>query len=147
MDYGDVVTYPLPQYLEGKLQRVQKAAAGFVTNRFAGLTDIIKLGWLPIKERTELYLLRITHKALYDPNWPSTLPIEMCERARSLRSSSTTQLVVPLQKGTLQDSAAKLFNNLPDDIRVETDYKTFMSKTSKLLMNNAKARIETQNIS
>ena len=42
------VFYPLPVYQEKRLQRLQNAYAGFVTRKFAGLEDIIKLNWLPV---------------------------------------------------------------------------------------------------
>ena len=64
LDFNDVVMYPLPQYLEAKLQRVQRCAASFVNNRYAKMADVIGLGWLPVKERTECHLLRITHRGL-----------------------------------------------------------------------------------
>lgn len=53
LDYNDAVCYPLPAYLQKKLQRVQNAAAGFVTNRYSSESDVLNLGWLPVKERTE----------------------------------------------------------------------------------------------
>ena len=31
---------------------VQNAAAGFVTNRYSSESDVLNLGWLPVKERT-----------------------------------------------------------------------------------------------
>ena len=60
LDFNDVVMYPLPQYL--KLQRVQRFAASFVNNRYTKMADVIGLGWLPVKERTEFHLFRITHR-------------------------------------------------------------------------------------
>ena len=35
IDYNGIEVYPLPQYLEAKLQQVQKCAASFVNNRYA----------------------------------------------------------------------------------------------------------------
>ncbi len=49
--FNSIVYYNLPDYLENRLQRVQKATASFVLGRFAGLDDIIKLKWLPVKEQ------------------------------------------------------------------------------------------------
>ena len=60
VDYNDMVVYPLPHYLGATLQRVQKMCASFVNKRYAKMADVIRLGWLPVKERTELHLLRRT---------------------------------------------------------------------------------------
>lgn len=43
IDYNNIVVYQLPQYLEAKLQRVQKSAASFVNNRYAKMADVIGL--------------------------------------------------------------------------------------------------------
>ena len=131
LDFNYVVMCPLPQYLEAKLQRIQRCAANFVNNRYAKMADVIGLGWLPVKERTEFHLLRITHRALYDAHWPSCLTLERHQTTRNLRSSATPQLVVPLETGTVQDSASRLFNNLRNDIKLETNAKTFLKKVLK----------------
>ena len=52
LDYIDVVRYPLPEYLERKLQRIQNVAAGFVLHRYTTESDFLeKLRYLSIKER------------------------------------------------------------------------------------------------
>jgi hypothetical protein len=48
-------------YLQKKIQKAQNSAASFVVNRYATKEDVLKLGWLPTKERTEVNLLRATH--------------------------------------------------------------------------------------
>ena len=53
----------------------QKFAASFVHNCCAKMADVIGLGWLPVKERTEMHLLRTTHRALYNTFWPSYLTL------------------------------------------------------------------------
>lgn len=65
------VDYPLPQYLEAKLEQFQTSTTSFVNNRYAKIADVIGLGWLPVKERTEMHLLRTTRRALYDAYWAS----------------------------------------------------------------------------
>ena len=42
LDYNDVVCYPLPQYLERKLQRIQNVAAGFVLNSYTTESDVLE---------------------------------------------------------------------------------------------------------
>ena len=58
IDYGDLVYTPLTVAQQKRLQKVQFAAASFVTgNYLRDLKTILKLGWLTIKERRELSLL------------------------------------------------------------------------------------------
>lgn len=85
LDYNDIVVYPLLQHLEAKLQWVQRCTAGFVTNHCAKMADVIGLGWLPVKERTELHLLRATHRALNDTHWPSYLTLKRHQATKNLR--------------------------------------------------------------
>ena len=61
---------------------------------------------------------------------------------RNLRSSATPQLVVPLETGTFQDSASRLFNNLPNDIKLETNAKTFVKKVLKFLETKAESALD-----
>ena len=48
------------------LQRLQNACAGFVTRRFAGVEDVVKLNWLPVNKNVELNIRKLAHKSLYD---------------------------------------------------------------------------------
>ena len=64
LDYNNIVIYPTHEYLVKHLQRVQLAAAGFVCKKFADLQDIIKLGWLPIKERQDYHLANAAYQAV-----------------------------------------------------------------------------------
>ena len=59
-----------------------------------------------------------------------------------LRSSATPQLVVPLETGTFQDSASRLFNNLPNDIKLEINAKTFVKKVLKFLETKAESGLD-----
>jgi hypothetical protein len=78
-------------YLQKKIQKVQNCAASFVVNRYATEEDVLKLGWLPTKERTELDLFRATHHAMYNPSWPEYLKVEKREPKRlQIKQSATT---------------------------------------------------------
>ena len=76
IDYNDVVTYPANERLLKRLQRMQSAAAGFVLNRFASTKDALKLGWLSSHERRQFNLLKLAHKAIHNPHWPTQLKLE-----------------------------------------------------------------------
>ena len=86
LDYNDFVFSPLKQYQLKRLQRMQTCVCGFVYNRFASTSDVIRLNWLPIKERREYHLLKLTHKALHDENWPEIVQIQRRQQLRTLRS-------------------------------------------------------------
>ena len=83
------------------LQRIQFAAATFVFGRYVNNIDsILKLGWLPMKERREWHVLKAAHKAINFHDWPRNLQLEQVTHARNLRSSSTINLVIPLASDT-----------------------------------------------
>ena len=121
-----MILYPLPDYLSKRLQRVQKAAASFVLGRYSSTEDIVlKLKWLPVKEQRERNLLKATHKAIHNTNWPNYLRLTIFQHNRCLRSSYGLQLERPLISNTLQDQASHVFNSLPEDVRNCSDFNTF----------------------
>ena len=68
IDYCDVVFYPIPKFLLGRLQRLQFTAAGFITGRYFNSFEVLlKLGWLPIKKRRDFSILKHTFKAMNNP--------------------------------------------------------------------------------
>ena len=117
LQFNDIICFPLPIYLQKRIQKVQNSAASFVVNRYATEEDVLKLGWLTTKERTELNLLRATHHAMYNPSWPEYFKVEKREPKRLLRSNKAPLLVVPLIKGTFQDSISSLFSELLAETR------------------------------
>lgn len=83
LDYNDVICHPAPEYLIKRLQRVQLAAAGFVVNHYANISDILKLGWLPVKYRREFHMTKLIFKALYLSDWHLYLPMQVYKPGRS----------------------------------------------------------------
>ena len=66
LDFNDIIFYPITDCLLKRLQRIQFAAASFVFGRYVkNIDSILKLGWLPMKERREWHLLKAAHKAIY----------------------------------------------------------------------------------
>ena len=134
MDYGDLVFNPLPDYLLSRLQKIQFSAASFVTRKYVNSAEtLLKLNWLPMRERRDFNLLKATHKAIYSQNWPKYAAVELYKPARSLRSSTSLNLVRPMEKGTFQDISSELFNSLPSDIRSIYDYSQFCTKVRAVL--------------
>ena len=120
LDYCDTVYYPLPEFQLKRLQRVQLVAASFVLSRYVNdINDIVKIGWLPVRQQRDFHVLKLVHKALHSPSWLSYIPLDTVKHLRSLWSGAATRLIILLERGTFQDSAAKLFNVLPADI-IET---------------------------
>ena len=76
------------------------------------ILETLKLNWLPVEERKDYYLLKLTFKELHAKQWPSYLNSQRVPICRCLGS---IKLQVPLEKGTFQDTAAALFNNLLDN--------------------------------
>ena len=92
------------------------------------MDDVFGLGWLPVNKRTEFHLLRTTHSALYGTHWPSYLTLYRRQTTRNPHSSAISQLIVPLETETFEDSASRLFNSLPNDMKRETNAKTSREK-------------------
>lgn len=141
LNFNDTVTYPLPMFLQKRMQRVQNAAAGFVLNRYCSEENVLKLGWLPTLENTQLNIVKLGHRALYNNNWPEYLTLSRHNPSRTLRSSSTPLLQISLLKGTFQNSVANLYNDLPASISSITDYHHFVKESAKILKAKAIMRL------
>ena len=106
------------------------------------MADVIGLGLLPVNKRTEFHVLRPAHRALYGTHWPSYLTLDRRQTTRNPRSSAISQLIVPLETETFEDSASRLFNSLPNDMKRETNAKTFARKIFKLFKTKAESRLD-----
>ena len=124
-------------------KKVEFAAASFVYGRYVNdIGDILKLDWLPVDERRGFNLLKLTFKALYFKQWPTYLNLQRVSIRRELRSSDCIRLQVPLEKGTFQDTAALLFDNLPKELKTCDDLNIFTSSLFKYLRNRPKTRLQ-----
>ena len=108
--------------------------------RFATMPEILSLGWLPVVERREFNLSKLTFKALYE-QWPSYLKLEKYTPNRTLRSSTEHKLKVPLEDGTFQDCCAKVYNTLPEYITSCTNYFSFIKLAKAYFSNRAMERL------
>ena len=79
--------------------------------------------------------MKLAHKAIHEVTWPSYVNLEMVSYSKLLRSNRARTLKLTLESGTFQDSASKLFNNLPIDLRNCSDYTSFSKETKALLLN------------
>ena len=77
LDYCDTVYYPLLEFQLNRLQRVQLVAASFVLIRYVNdINDIVKIGWLPVRQPRDFHVLQLVHKALHSPSWRSYTPLD-----------------------------------------------------------------------
>ena len=132
----------MPDYLIRRLQKVENAAAGFVQGRYANAENVLGLNWLPVKERIEFNIAKLTFKAIYFNNWPSYLSVREVRQVRVLRSNNDgKKLEIPKINNTFEHSAALIFNSLPQDIRDCITYHEHVKNTRTMLMERAQARI------
>jgi len=74
--------------------------------------------------------------------WVEITELQRRPTTRNLRSSAMSQLVVPFETGTFQDSASRLFNSLPDKIKLESNATTFARRAYKFLKTKAGLRLD-----
>ena len=132
---------PLVSRVQKRMQRIQNAAAGFVLSRYCSEKDeqknlALKLGWLPTPENTQLNILKLGHRALYN-NWLGYLTLSRHNPSRTLQSTSAPFLHISLLKGTFQDSVANLYNDLPASISSIPDYHHFVKESARNLKAKA----------
>ena len=60
-------------------------------------------------------MVKLTFKALHAKQWRSYLNLQRVPICICLGSLGSIKLQVPLEKGTFQDTAVALFNNLPEN--------------------------------
>ena len=70
---------------------VQLVAASFVLSRYVNdINDIVKIGWLPVRQQRDFRVLKLVHKALHSPSWLSYIPLDTVKHLRSLWSGTAT---------------------------------------------------------
>ena len=139
-----LLLHPLPVHQIKRLQRVQNTCAAFVLRHYAKSSDVIEknLNWLPIRERIELSLLKMTHKSLCYEGWPKHLQLEFQSSCSyNPRSSDAPRLSVPKETDTFKSMAARSFDSLADTVRQLTDYHTFAKATRKYLFQKLKTQV------
>ena len=141
MDYADAVFRPSPLRLLKRLQKAQNAAASFVLGRYAKEKDVITLGWLPMKERRDWHLMKLSFKYVNDQQKPKYIDISLRENTRNLRSSSAPLIASSRTSNAFRNDAAELFNKLPAEIRNAKTATEFSTQTRNNLYIAAKGRL------
>ena len=70
LSYCDTVFESLPAYQIKHLQKVMNCAAGLTLGQHATVNDVVKLNWLPVKEKIQFNTAKSVHKALYKKGFP-----------------------------------------------------------------------------
>ena len=83
--------------------------------------DITALRWLPIIERIESSILELAFKGLHHRNMPIHMQIRVKTRQVNLRNKDDGPMIFEERHdGEFVEDAAKLFNELPANVRSET---------------------------
>ena len=95
--------------------------------------SVLKLGWLPVRERRDFNLLKATHEAIYSQHLPEYAKLKVHKPTKALHSNSTSNLVRLQEGGTFQDISSELFNSLPNNIKAMSNYTQFCSAVKDVL--------------
>ena len=141
MDYADVVFRLLSLKLQKRLQKVENEAASFVLGRYVKEKDIISLGWLPIKERREWHLVKLAVNYIIVHNKPAYIDISLKDNSKHNRSNTAPQMATTTNSKILRNSAAEIFNKMPNTIRNSKTKAEFSSKSKEHFLTEAKKRL------
>ena len=96
----------------------------------------MSLGWLPIKERTEIRMLNLCYQALHKKIFPEYLKLNFAPKKCLLRASNDNGPMVEVSghKCSFISRAANLFNELPKKIRRLKKENTFKSETKYIIV-------------
>ena len=138
LDYCNSLLYGVNKTVLNKLQMVQNAAARLISLRRKreSVSDVLhNLHWLPVEARIVFKLLLLVYKCLHDMA-PDCL-VELITVRNSIRSILYLKhYQSSYARRSFSYMAPRLWNNLPDHIRLCTTLTTFKSKVKYLLFNN-----------
>jgi hypothetical protein len=136
LDYANSALFGVTQRNINRLQRVQNTLARIVTHtaassRIPSASLLNQLHWLPVDYRIKFKLATITYNVIHssEPAYLRSL-LESHAPARSLRSSSTNLLHVPLVRSVFGSrgfsvAAPTTWNSLPPSLRTCTSLSSF----------------------
>lgn len=147
LDNLNALLIGLPDHLLSRLQKIQNNAARIVTRtrKYDSITPIlISLHWLPIKYRIKYKITLLTFKCLHNlaPVYLSELLVPY-KPSRSLRSEGDNLLLeqsvntVRFGERTFKYCAPKLWNSLPQYMRVCDNLESFKSNLKTILFKEA----------
>ncbi|CAF4846787.1 unnamed protein product [Pieris macdunnoughi] len=136
LDYADSCSTDLNEELLDKIERLQNFCIRFIfgLRKYDHVSKFRRqLGWLPIRFRRHAHLLQLLYSILFNPKTPSYLKSHFKFLGPSnymLRSSNRCLLEIPSHTSSFLGnsftiSAIKLWNTLPDSVRLATSLSSF----------------------
>jgi hypothetical protein len=101
------------------------------------------VGSLLKKELNLIYFEQPTMRCIIRHGGPEYLKVEKREPKRLLRSSKAPLLVVPLTKGTFQNSISRLFNELPAEIRSCSELPSYIRQANDIFNKGKSERTDS----
>ena len=141
IDYESIIYSNASQNSLIHIQKLLKATCSFVNGRYSNSLRVVLLGCLPINKRIDFCIIKLAHKSLYVTSFPSYLKVSFKKLGRYLRNKDEF-LINNYDKNsnTFIGKARTLFNNLPDQIRSISSFKSFSREVKKYLLNQAQAK-------
>ena len=153
LDYANSLYVRLPACTTEPLQRIQNMAAKLVLNlrKYDSSTEAIyRLHWLPVVYRCKYKVACLVHRTISgnSPAYLQELLVEKPKPTRNLRSSCDDgfKLDVPYNKlRTFADrsfsvAAPEIWNELPINMRDQTDFNKFKSELKTYYFKKAYAK-------
>lgn len=147
LDYCKSLLFGLPGYQQERLQIMLNAAARVICfiPKYDHITpSLIKLHWLPVKQRVEFKIALLVFKAVYglSPVYLTNLLQIQPTRRYKLRSDDKELLFIPRSKSKSGDRAftiagPRIWNNIPLDIRLSANLETFKKNLKTYLFKKA----------
>ena len=141
IDYENIIYSNASQNSLIRLRKLLKVTCSFVNGRYNNSLDVILPGLLPISERIDFCIIKLAHKVLYVTSFPSYLKLSFKKLSRYLRNKDEF-LINDYDKrsNTFVGKTCILFNNLPQQIRSISSFKSFSREVKKYLLDQVQAK-------
>ena len=140
MDYCNVLFSNAPLQLVSRLQKGQNAAASFVKGKYCKVNDVLNFNWLPIRGRIDHAMLKLAFKRVHEKSLPSYLHLQQKVTLQSLRNKDQLLLHIPKDTNTFEGKTSRLFNELPKNIREESNKQKFNKLCQSFLFDRELSR-------
>ena len=140
LDYCNSLLYGISKIQIGKLQKVQNAAARLVSMRrkCESVSDVLKtLHWLPVEARIIFKLLCVIYKSLHNIA-PDCIRELIYIKNVDKKLLAYKHYMSSHARKSFSYIAPKLWNNLPENIRLSSTLLAFKKHTKYMLFNNFK---------